>query len=104
MKTHAGEAYYTLVVDIPLLIVQEAAAGLGDGFEEGVNRGGAAPLQIVVVLLDQIPEAAGVAGFHAIHPSAVAPGNLFHLIATGDGCEGIAVAAAHMRHIDAEYP
>jgi hypothetical protein len=32
VKTHAGEGYYALVIDIPLLIAEQVATGLGDGF------------------------------------------------------------------------
>src|ERR1700722_254024 len=104
MKTHAGETDHALIVDIPLLIAQQAAAGLGNGFEERVNRGGTAPFQIVMIFLNQIPEAARVAGFHATDTSSIAEGDLFHLAMFGSGGKRVAITAAHVRHVDAEDP
>src|SRR5579863_2402373 len=102
MESHTGETDDALVVDIPLLIAQQAAAGLGDGAKKSIDRRGAAPLEVVVILLHQIPETAGVAGFHAVDAGAVAESDLFHFAALGGGGKLVAIAAAHMRHVDAE--
>src|SRR5262249_18614083 len=56
-ELHSGEADDAAVVDIPLLIVQEFTACFGRGFEEGIKRARPAPLQVVLLFLNQVPVA-----------------------------------------------
>src|ERR1017187_5305334 len=48
-KGHPREAHYTPRIDVPLLVTQQLAARSGQDFQKRVERGGAAPFQIVVV-------------------------------------------------------
>lgn len=66
MEGHGADADDALIVDLPLFVVAEVAAGFGDGAEEGVEGGGAAPFEVVAVFLDLIPEALGIAGGDAV--------------------------------------
>jgi hypothetical protein len=51
LESHTGEAYYARFVDVPLLVTQEFAASLRDGFEERIDGSGTAPLQVVMIFL-----------------------------------------------------
>src|SRR5580658_8724297 len=59
-KRHPREADHALRIDIPLLVAQQFAARAGQGFQEGVERRGAAPFQIVVIRPHQVPETVAV--------------------------------------------
>jgi len=61
-----------LLVDIPLLVTQQFTARVGRGFQKRIEWRRAAPLQIVVVLLHQIPEARRVARVDAIDAPLIA--------------------------------
>src|ERR1043166_6268394 len=104
MELHAGEADDALLVDVPLLVAQQAPARRGHGLQERVERSRAAPLQIVLVLLDQFPETTCVAGFHALDSRVVAARHLFHLVLVRSGLDGIAIAAPYVGHVDSEHP
>ena len=71
---------------------------------EGVNRGRSAPLQVVLVLLDQVPETSRVRCIDAINPLAVPLFDRVHLIAIGTGSELISEAQTHVGHIDTQHP
>ena len=60
VESHARETHHARFVNVPLLIIQEFAAGLRHGLKERIDRSRPAPFQIVVILLHQIPEAARV--------------------------------------------
>src|SRR5580692_11582732 len=100
MKFHAREADHAVLVDIPLLVVTQAAAGAGDGLEESVHRRRSAPFQMVALALHEIPEAAGIAGLHAIDAGTVGLFDGLHFTLAGARFEPIAVAPSHVRHID----
>src|SRR5277367_5462651 len=104
MKSSARETDDALFIDVPLLVLEQVSASLRSRPQERVDRGGAAPLQVIAVFLHQIPEALGVTLFHPLNPEAVAACNLFHLAEAGLGLERIAIAAAHVRHIDPQDP
>src|ERR1022692_4903518 len=50
-ERHPREAHHAPRIDVPLLVAQQFAARSRQGFQKGVERRGAAPFQIVVVLL-----------------------------------------------------
>jgi hypothetical protein len=97
-----GEGDDAFGVDVPLFVAAEGGAGLGQGFEEGVEGGGAAPFEVVVVLADLVPEGGGVARGEAFDALAVALFDVAHVGLAGDGGEGVAVAGADVGHVDAE--
>src|SRR6185295_442889 len=103
-KGHPGETHHALLIDIPLLVTQQFPARLGHGFEESVERRGAAPLQIVTLLLDQVPEFIGIPAVQAVDAFAIARGDLHHLPLIRPRDERITVAAADVGHIDAQDP
>ena len=82
----------------------KCSARLRDGFHEGINRGRSAPLQFVLVLLDQIPETSRIRCIDAIDPEIVPLFDRVHLIAVGTGSELIAEAQTHVGHIDTQHP
>src|SRR5690242_3219972 len=94
VESKAREAHHAAIVDIPLLVVQQAAAGLRRGLQERVNRRGAAPLQVVVVFAHQLPETSGVALLHALNAFAVAPRDVRHLVLARVGVQRISVTPA----------
>ena len=84
--------------------MQQAAADVRHRAQERVDRRRAAPLQVVSILANLFPEAGGIALFHALDAQTIAPGDIFHLSAIGGGFEAVSVAAAHVRHVDAQHP
>src|ERR1700683_2947717 len=52
-KRHPREAHHASRIDVPLLVAQQFAARSRQGFQKSVERRGAAPFQVVVVLLHQ---------------------------------------------------
>src|SRR5579862_5905454 len=71
-ERHSGEADYALWIDVPLLVTQQFSASLRHRFQKRVERRGAAPFQIVLVILHQVPETGGVAGLDAGNAALVA--------------------------------
>ncbi len=55
-----------------------------------------------MVLADLVPEGGGVAGGEAVDAGAVALFDVEHVGLAGEGGEGVAVAGAHVGHVDAE--
>src|SRR5690349_5239669 len=104
MEAHTCEADHALRVDVPLLVVQQVPTNLPQRAQEGVDWRCTAPLKIVVVLPNLFPEAGCVALFHAFDAQLVAAGNVLHLPTIGSRLEVIAIAAAHVRHVDAQHP
>src|ERR1039457_7230280 len=59
-KPHPREAQDCVVVELPLLVLQQSPARLRIRLQERVERRRPAPLQIVPPLAHQVPEAAGI--------------------------------------------
>src|SRR5215831_18868350 len=103
-ERHPCEAHDALLVDIPLLVAQQFAARVRRGLEEGVKGRRAAPFQIVTVLADLIPEAAGIAHADALDTALVTSSDLVHDPLIGHGGKGILVTRPHVRHVHPQYP
>jgi hypothetical protein len=87
-----------------VLVAVQCSARLGHSFHEGVNGRGSAPLQVVLILLDQIPETSRIRCIDAIDPEVVPLFDRVHLIAVGTGSELISEAQTHVGHIDTQHP
>ena len=71
-EAHARKAHHAVLVDVPLLVLQQFAARLRSRLQERVERRRPAPLQIVLPLAHQIPEAAGIQRVDALDALLVA--------------------------------
>src|ERR1039458_2787867 len=103
-EAYAREAHHAVVVDVPLLVLQQFAARFRGRLQERVEGRRPAPLQIVLPLADQIPEAACIQRVEALDAPLVARAHFLHRAFARDGCEAIAIARPHVRHVDAHHP
>src|SRR5579885_1192764 len=58
---HPGEAHDAFRVNVPLLVMQQLSAHARNSPEEGVDRRRSAPLQVILIFADQLPEAPRIA-------------------------------------------
>jgi len=87
-----------------VLVAVQCSVRLRHSFHESVNGRRSAPLQVVLVLLDQVPETSRIRCIDAIDPQVVPLFDRVHLIAIGTGSELISEAQTHVGHIDAQHP
>src|SRR5690242_1097992 len=103
-KTHSRKTDHAAVVNIPLLILEQAPARFGNRLQECINGSRATPIEIVVVFLHQIPESPGIAVLHVLDALAVAQLDSLHDVLAGASIDRVAVAASHVRHVHAKHP
>ena len=104
MEFDSGEADHALLVYVPLIVLEQLAARAGNGLEEGINWRRSAPVEIVVILPHQIPEPARVAGFDVANALPIPLCDDFHFALAGGRGQIVAVAAADVSHVNAQYP
>src|SRR5207253_1206488 len=101
---HTREADHAPRIDVPLLVPLNRSPRVRANLEERVERGRAAPLEVVVVFPYQVPEAARISRRDPLHPMPVAGAYREHPVLVRKRRKRVSVAASHVRHVDAEDP
>src|SRR5262249_19104182 len=97
-----GEAHDAAGIDVPLLVLEDAAPHRGRGVKEGVERRGPAPVQLVAALAEELPVAVGLPRGHAGQALAVLPLHVAHRALPRAHRLLVAVAPADVRQVHAE--
>src|ERR1017187_8567675 len=100
-EPHPREAHHAMVVDIPLLVLQELSARLRSRLQKRIERRRPAPLQIVLPLPHELPETAGVERLDALDPLLVARAHFLHFALARHRREAVVIARPHVRHVHA---
>ena len=104
-KLEGTETDDGLRVDVPLVVTEEASPGTRPNMlhsaEENVDWRVTAPLQLVLVGMDEIEETASIAGTDAVKPGVVTYRNVLHSPFIGRHGDAITITCTNMRHIHA---
>src|SRR5262249_43925142 len=103
-ERHSSEAHHAGVIDIPLLIALQAAARPWYGSQKSVDGRRSAPLQVVLILTNLLPESARIPLFHALDAKAIAAAHVLHIAATRASFKRIAVTLTHVGHVHSQHP
>src|SRR5450759_1918018 len=77
-ESHPRETHHAMVVDIPLLVLQQLPARLRSRLQKRIEWRRPAPLQIVPPLAHQVPEATGIERVDALDAPLVARAHLLN--------------------------
>src|SRR5688572_6320636 len=107
-KLQSAETDNRLCVNIPLIVAKDPSPQFRpDMFhraKEDIERGITAPLQFVLIRLNQPGEPAGVSRANAFETRAVECRNVPHLSFVGRDRDAVAVTHAHVSHVHAKNP